>query len=525
MQRTTFIFLLVLALGLGAWVYFYEIEGEEQRQTQADAEKQLFSLKAEELSALSVGNQHGTFSFVKRAPDAATGTAATGTAATGTAAAGGTPAPGSASVAPASAAPPDWQLTVPMSAPADVRAVEDVAYALNALRVLRTVDEAPKDLATFGLSTPAFTVRYVTASGEGTLKVGDEAPFGAGLYIQKEGDPKVYLSAYPLKDRLDKDLVGWRNKKLLTFGLPDVKRLTLSGVGYEGIELTKEGDRWLAKQAPGITMDSAAVDGMLYELQGLSALGFTGQTDSALYGLTSPILSLQLETTAGKLHSLTFGPEYGEEKRIPVVAQTGAEVLLIDAAVLPKLKKTAGELRDSRVLEVQRFGLSKLEAKVEGKSLVADRKEDSWILSGDLADKVKPADVDAILDDLVALRAESFVDAPETDLATYGLDSPAVTLTLTELGADGKSPVSQVLSLGNGGDVESPKVYARVANRSAVMKVNNFVLEDIRDILLKEKKPDQASDNTGTAPAGALELNPPDPMLKSPSDISAPSKP
>ena len=56
MQRNTLIVFLILALGLGAYVYFYEIRGEADRQAAKDAEKQLFKLNRDDVSAMTVKN-------------------------------------------------------------------------------------------------------------------------------------------------------------------------------------------------------------------------------------------------------------------------------------------------------------------------------------------------------------------------------------------------------------------------------------------------------------------------------------
>lgn len=470
MQRVTFVVLLLLAIGLGSYVYFEEFKGEEARQQQADAEKQLFKVKLEDVQSLDIQNSHGTFAFNRTNGK--------------------------------------WRLSQPADYEADVRAVEDAIFGLDALRFEKVVDEAASDLTPFGLATPAFKMTARTAAGELTLLLGDEAPFGAGRYMLKGGEQKVYLSSYPLRDRIDKDLLGWRERKLLSFTLSDVQSLTLTGTQedgspWEGLSLKREGERWSSAHNAKFVVDGGAVDALLYDLQALQTVAFTGQTDASLFGLQSPRLTARLELGEGKgVLELLLGAPFGEEQRLPAVRSLGEEIRLIDGAVLSKLKKGPNDLRDSRVLNLKRLDITRLEFKLDEQTLVATRENDSWKLDGSLKEKVRPADIDAVLDDLVGLRAEKFIDQVQpADLARFGMDSPELTLQLTEKDA---APIS--LSIANGGDASSPEVYARVGSDSTLSQVNKYLLQDLRDVLLKSGGSGSGGSGSGGSDLGGSDL-------------------
>lgn len=499
MQRNTFFALLFLALGLGAYVYFYEIEGEEGRQLAEDATKQLFTVKNEQVQSLIVENTHGRFEFTRVDPTK-----------------------------------PDsgWKLAPPQgSSPtelvADSRAVEDALFALNAMRYTKVLEEKTTDLSPFGLATPSLKVTYKSPEGEQTLLAGDEAPFGAGRYIMRNTDPRLYLTTYPLQDRLNKDLLGWRDRKLLNFTLTDVKRIQISSLPAGGsapvtpetapvagtpattgtageapatapqtagpaaapavtLDLTREGESWKSASNPDLLLDTASVDALLYDLQGLQAQTFTGQTDPALFGLAPAQLTVTLELgDARTKQTLFLGAEFGDEKQVPAITEAGQEIKLLDAGVFAKLRKTPTDFRDSRVVNVKRFSLEKLTVKAKDQTLEATKDGDGWKLDGTLKDTAKTSDVDAVLDDLVALRGEEFLDnvAP-ADLALYGLDAAPFTLTLTE--KDNQTPVS--LEVASTGEGEARKVYVRLNQGSSVVRVNKYLLQDLEDVLLKSSK-------------------------------------
>jgi hypothetical protein len=463
MQRNTLIVLFLLALGLGAYVYFYEIKGEDARQAAADAEKQLFKVSKDDVSSLQIQNSHGTFTLTRQDGK--------------------------------------WSLTEPTAAPADARAAEDLIYGLDAIRYSRIIDEKPSDLAQFGLATPRFRVTYTTREGEKSLLVGDDAQVGGETYIKRGDTPTVYLTSYPLKDKIDKDLLGWRDKRILDFVVADVKRITVQGPGFAGLEAVKQDETWSAPAAGNLRLDNSQLETMLYDLQGMNTVSFTGIKDPAPFGLEPPALTVTLEVGNDKTHKqVMFGAPYGEEGRLPVIREPGEEVRLVDPAIKAKLEKTPQDLRDKRLSNVQRFKVEKLEAKLGDQTLTATRDKESWKLEGTLKDKVKPSDVEAILDDVSGLKSEKPIDgvAP-ADLGKYGLDKPALELTLTETGA----PKPTVLMFAHPPD-NAKQTVARVEGDPTVYELTQYVLDDMKDVLLKTKKetsPEAAGVGTGASDA------------------------
>ncbi len=448
MQRTTLLVLLLLALGLGAYVYLYEIRGADERQASDDAEKQLFKVDKEVVTALSIQNGHGTFSITHRDKH--------------------------------------WFLTSPLEAPADTSAVEDVIYAMDAMRYTRVVEENPSDLTTFGLATPRFKITLETPTGPLSLLIGDDAPFGGEVYVKREDTPKVYLTGYPLTVKIDKDLLGWRDKKIVDFAVPEVQKVSIEGPDFSGLDAVRQGERWSTSGTAPQRLEASAMETLLYDLQGMTAQSFSGQSDPTLFGLQAPALTVTLELGADKAREqIMFGAPFGEGGMLPVIRQSGEEVILVDAAVFPKIKKSSQELRSMSVVEMQRVKVDRLEATVDGQTMAATREKDEWKIDGSLKEKVKPSDVEAILDDLGQLKAQSTVEGvANTDLARYGLANPALKLVIHEEGTT--QDVKLALGQTDGGD---SLVYARVEGDSTVYQLNRFLLEDIRDVLLKPVRP------------------------------------
>jgi hypothetical protein len=82
----------------------------------------------------------------------------------------------------------------PGSDPADPRTVYFPLHELATLEARLMVTAEMSDPATYGLDTPALTVTVETRSGEQErLHVGRQTPDTTAFYVQREGDPRLYV--------------------------------------------------------------------------------------------------------------------------------------------------------------------------------------------------------------------------------------------------------------------------------------------------------------------------------------------
>lgn len=78
--------------------------------------------------------------------------------------------------------------------PADAYAIDWRIDQLAALPARLIVAEQVDDLATYGLADPALTLTLELASGaEEQVHIGRETPDGTARYVQRAGDPRLYI--------------------------------------------------------------------------------------------------------------------------------------------------------------------------------------------------------------------------------------------------------------------------------------------------------------------------------------------
>lgn len=84
--------------------------------------------------------------------------------------------------------PPDTE-----GVPANPRTVYFPFHELAGLDAREPLEAEGSDLATYGLDVPALTVTVETRSGAERVYVGRETADGTAFYVQREGDPGLYV--------------------------------------------------------------------------------------------------------------------------------------------------------------------------------------------------------------------------------------------------------------------------------------------------------------------------------------------
>ena len=389
--------LLVLVAGLGAYLYFYEVP---HAQREAKKEK-LLGVDKDAVTGVTLTYPDREIELAKK---------------------DGT-----------------WRLVKPVDAPADEAAANGIISTLTDAEVQKTLDDMPKDLASFGLDKPTVTATLTLKDGAKapTVSVGKNTAIGGKTYVKKGEEPKLYLTTSSIGFGLNKQVKDLRNKELLTFKDEDVEKVEIAPQGAETVTLVrKDKDSWTVD--PGDhAADATEVRSYLSSLRSTRAVDFPDDagTDLAKYGLMTPRLVV---TVAGKdgagTQRLLIGGEttQGTQKQIYAKRDDKPTVVALGDWSFRTLTKTSGQFRDKTVLgfDPSRVGKVVL-ARKDGTTVTLTRADGGWKVEG--ADgKPKDTAITTYLDDMRDLRGSDIAAEPATNLAQYGLDQPDLRITLTD---------------------------------------------------------------------------------------------
>jgi hypothetical protein len=121
-----------------------------------------------------------------------------------------------------------WRITKPIDAEADPRRVHDVVAAIREARVRKVIAESAADLAAFGLSPAACTVRLGFDAGAEalSLRLGRSSPVGAERYAAGE-DSRVVFTDASLYGVVARDAQAFREKRLVPIDPETISRIAL----------------------------------------------------------------------------------------------------------------------------------------------------------------------------------------------------------------------------------------------------------------------------------------------------------
>ena len=100
--------------------------------------------------------------------------------------------------------------------------------------VNEAIEQNPKSLKDYGLDPPAQTLRVETDSkpAQFEIKLGDDTPTSSGVYAQLGGSPRVVTLAAYLKTALVKSLFDLRDKRAVTLGPEQIRKIVAQSKGH-----------------------------------------------------------------------------------------------------------------------------------------------------------------------------------------------------------------------------------------------------------------------------------------------------
>ncbi len=407
--RTTLILAFLLA-ALGGVYYFTEVRGGGKKE---EGLQKVYAFKADDVEEVSVAKGAETVAL-KREGDA-------------------------------------WKMLKPVEAKGDKTAVQALVTALVDLRRERDVEEAPKNLADFGLDKPSLTVTVKLKSGAPPppLVVGEKNPTGSSAFAKLADKPAVFLIYDSTSRDLGKGMTDLRDKTVLAFETDQVKRVELARKG-EAMTLEKAGiTEWRLTKPVAARADGTKVRDLLDKLRAAKVKEFGEDKPKALGPLGLDPAETRVTLTVEKdkdksTQTLLLGKLEEKQKLYYAKRQEGDNVFLLEEAVLKDLPKLA-DVRDKSLVAFDRDKVEKVELASDGTPLTFARvKEDRWEVQQPTKEKADTQTVREFFTKLQDAKVRSFVAEEGASLKPFGLEKPEVRLSLWE--KDAKVPKTIGLS-------------------------------------------------------------------------------
>jgi len=448
---------LVLA-GLGTYIYFYEREPVKSDTTAEEREK-VFSVEDAKIQTIEIVKPESE--TLKLARESGGG----------------------------------WRLVSPMEAAADGTEVDSLARSLASLERERVVAETGASLADFGLDKPRVEVRF-SAEGQKEplgLLIGAKSPTGSNVYAKLPSQDKVFLIASYLESSFDKKPWDFRDKAIFRFNRDDVEKVILRRPEGEVVLAKVSEDLWNVTTPSMCRADRYKASGLVsrFETAKMEEIVSESPDNPAKlkdYGLDKPQYEVEFALKGGRARKLLVGKEKEKDGRFYAKNPARPLVYLIGSSLLDDVKKGSAEYRSKRLFDFYTYQVGKFQIAAGGSTRVLEKTkkddQDHWVQTAPDKKDLDRTAVEDLLYKLNGTDAEDFAADQAENLKSFGLDSPAYTISVWS--NEGKN-LEELAAGKPGGDA----VYARRKGDDPVLKLKASAWDEIEKLLALEPKKEE----------------------------------
>ncbi len=264
----------------------------------------------------------------------------------------------------------------------------------------------------------------------------------------------------------------------------DIQRIEVdrrSGSRKDRIVVERTDERWQLKEPVDTAADPELVETLARNLRDLRKSPFAGTIvgDPAPYGLVTPEAQVKVFVKKSKepIVSLDLGKTFKDRAYVRPGAGSGIEVVdprILSALTLPVLKWRDTALLHVPSFKVERVDINETQPDVK---IALQRDDRRWKLVNPIKVLADNDKAEGLVAELAALRvmdingdSSAFVADDVTDLARYGLETPAMTITVSPFKGQGEP---QTVKIGKPIAPDKPnEVYAMRGDQNEVVRLD-----------------------------------------------------
>jgi hypothetical protein len=380
--------------------------------------------------------------------------------------------------------PGKWRIVKPRPLRADSEMVAEFLEKLEGAKAIEFVDDAPKSLAPYGLDKPARVTAWLGKDKDRssrTLLIGRLEPSKKGVYVKRDGESSVLLTAEALWTALPKTVAGLRDKTVVAYAYDKLAKVEIAHA-HGGVTLEKDGTGWKLTAPETLKADSSAVTGLLWKIRDLRALGFLAETPAeAPRFLGRPEVTIKLWEEGAKapktLLLQSSGERRGGQPAAVAAVQGEGPVVLVEGKMLADLAPGVAELRDRSLLPTFEIGdikRARLAGGGDDRPLVVEKSgEGDWRVVEPARGGTKECRVSRLLLTLRSLKWKEIVAKTPDEAAKFGLDKPELAVTVFK---DGGAELATLLV----GRTDGAVTYVKLKADPGIFAMSSKDLDDLR---------------------------------------------
>ncbi|GJQ60551.1 MAG: DUF4340 domain-containing protein [Candidatus Scalindua sp. AMX11] len=391
-----------------------------------------------------------------------------------------------------------WRLLEPLDVRADVAEVNNILSQFEFLKKMGTLKGSEIegfDRKDYGLDKPKIVINLWRNKGvlktEGTelgneskytIYVGDKIAAGQNnVYISVEGESDIYVVLSSLLEKITKDVNDLRNKWVFEFDEAAVERIKIVNTSEESIVCSREENLWWMSEPVTDRADSQRIKGIINELKNLklAKADFVSDTESdiAKCGLDKPILTVSIGFQ-DKVQTLLLGNSL--DQKVYAKRRDESAIFFVHDVVIDDMDLESNDLRDRQFLRFESigsYGIEQLKFEYPDELVTIDKTAQyDWLIKSPTEILGDGEVIRGFVEKIKELQIQEFVDDSGENLGKYGLDQPAVSVSVFRKMGEGETVKFYVGKTDEHGGL----CYVARADNNAVFSVPT---EDFYDIV------------------------------------------
>lgn len=376
----------------------------------------------------------------------------------------------------------EWRITEPVSDRVDESQLAMLLQFLNATTTINRF--TPGDLSQYKLDDPPVALHVTFQDGsQAKVLLGSDAPQPQKIYAMIDGAGSAFLLNRAILVTLDKDDFAFRDKTILAAMPETIMDIRLqNATGAMHAIRDEPGGPWRLTQPVEYPADDEQINGLIRRLSINKLLGYVEPEDV----LTSPTtwqshpeatLSITWQPPLGEAAqtlNLIAGPKHPVATAWYAKRQDRDDIFLIGAEVMEEMLRPPDQYRDKQLFTMRPDDVTSVEMTLGRENYTLERNaKGEWIFSTDAAANVFNPAANLFLDNLLALKAETFETDTPGPLAEYGLEPPRLLAVIT--GRDGQKEGMSIGAL----SAEKSIVYVRKLGENVILGLKWTTLSSV----------------------------------------------
>ena len=378
----------------------------------------------------------------------------------------------------------DWKMKHPLSVNADTDEIDYILSELHSSQVTTFEAEGEDVISTlekYGLDKPRI---QLTLKGENEtygLAIGSAVPPTSdqdntdteNVYVKSIHQDGIYTVSDDIVRILNKSVFDLRDKRVLDFQRGDTTKFEIQTDTHKIVGIKLNDHTWELQDDNKILADPQAISDLLFGVDSLEAVAFVinSSKNLAFYGLETPSIRV-IFTIRGeeKPAELLIG-NFTKNDTVYVKANNSDQITRVKRDLIDKIANGVAWLRDKQIFKFSIEDPVRLTVKYndssqknDGVSLTCQRLGSNWRLTLPVQENANNAEVNALLYELIDLKAEEFVggslgdEKNELPDVKTGFNLPQLQITL-------ELQLQKVFTLQIGKLNPSGRYYARLQNQ------------------------------------------------------------